>query len=267
MSRSPSRPSARPTTPGGAVGGATTGSGGDGNGGGGGGESAFKLPDLGAVTTASPLLAWLIATGGGILLFLVLMRRSNKDEEDSSGALLMAAGGAATMEAPRPMVDMPPMAPVAAASAKPKQPKPVRKAAAPPPDESKRKKPAGRAPKAPVAPVATIAASSAPAPVTADLDNAPLASAAVVASIKPGPTGKDAPPPRKFDKPAAKDAQRTTVGYRQVRLSDAANDVGSRELARLDRGDEVEIVDSFEGFLQVRTPDGMTGWIPRQTIV
>ena len=141
--------------------------------------------------------------------------------------------------------------------------KPVRKAAAPPPDESKRKKPAARAAKAAAA--STIAASAAPAPVERDLDAAPLAAAA--ASVKPGPVGKDAAAPRKFDKPPAKDAQRTTVGYRQVRLSDAANDVGSRELGRLDRGDEVEILDSFEGFLQVRTPDGLTGWIPRQTIV
>ena len=57
------------------------------------------------------------------------------------------------------------------------------------------------------------------------------------------------------------------MGYRRVRVSDAANDVGSRELGRLDRGDEVEVLGSFEGFLQVRTPDGVTGWIPRQTIV
>ena len=57
-----------------------------------------------------------------------------------------------------------------------------------------------------------------------------------------------------------------TIGYRRVRLSDGADDVGSRELDRLDRGDEVEILDSFEGFLQVRTPEGLTGWIPRHTI-
>ena len=27
-----------------------------------------------------------------------------------------------------------------------------------------------------------------------------------------------------------------------------------------------EILDSYEGFLQVRTPAGLTGWIPRHTI-
>jgi SH3-like domain-containing protein len=56
------------------------------------------------------------------------------------------------------------------------------------------------------------------------------------------------------------------MGYRRVRLSDAPDDVSSRELGRLDRGDEVELVDSYEGFLQVRTPDGTVGWIPRHTI-
>ena len=57
--------------------GVVTGSGDDGSGGGGGG-SAFKLPDLGIVTGASPIFAWLIATAGGILLFMFLMRRSEQ---------------------------------------------------------------------------------------------------------------------------------------------------------------------------------------------
>ena len=38
-------------------------------------------------------------------------------------------------------------------------------------------------------------------------------------------------------------------------------------LGRLDRGDEVEVIGSYEGFLQVNTPDGLTGWIPRHTIL
>ena len=74
-------------------------------------------------------------------------------------------------------------------------------------------------------------------------------------------------PPRVFDKPPAKDAERAKVGYRRVRISSKPDAVRSLELGRLDRGDEVEIVDSYEGFLQVRTPDGITGWIPRHTIV
>ena len=63
-------------------------------------------------------------------------------------------------------------------------------------------------------------------------------------------------PPRVFDKPPAKDAERAKIGYRRVRISSKPDSVRSLELGRLDRGDEVEIVDSYEGFLQVRTP----GW-------
>ena len=74
-------------------------------------------------------------------------------------------------------------------------------------------------------------------------------------------------PPRTFAKPPAKDAERAKIAYRRVRISSRPDAVRSRELGRLDRGDEVEIVDSYEGFLQVRTPDGITGWIPRHTIV
>ena len=74
-------------------------------------------------------------------------------------------------------------------------------------------------------------------------------------------------PPRVFDKPPAKDAERAKIGYRRVRISSKPDSVRSLELGRLDRGDEVEIVDSYEGFLQVRTPDGITGWIPRHTTV
>ena len=57
-----------------------------------------------------------------------------------------------------------------------------------------------------------------------------------------------------FDKPPAKGVERLKMAYRRVRISDAPDDVSSRELGRLDRGDEVELVDSYEGFLQVRTP-------------
>ena len=59
-----------------------------------------------------------------------------------------------------------------------------------------------------------------------------------------------------FEKPPAKGVERATVGYHQVRISSKPDALRSEELGRLDRGDEVEIVDSYEGFLQVRTPDG-----------
>ena len=70
-----------------------------------------------------------------------------------------------------------------------------------------------------------------------------------------------------FDKPPPKGVERAKVGYRRVRISSEPDAVRSIELGRLDRGDEVEILESHEGFLQVRTPDDITGWILRHTIV
>jgi hypothetical protein len=72
---------------------------------------------------------------------------------------------------------------------------------------------------------------------------------------------------RTFDRPPADDAERVKVGYHGVRISARPDAFHSTSLGRLDRGDEVEILDSYEGFLQVRTPDDITGWIPRHTIV
>jgi hypothetical protein len=74
-------------------------------------------------------------------------------------------------------------------------------------------------------------------------------------------------PARTFDKPPADGAERVRVGYHGVRVSARPDAFHSTSLGRLDRGDEVEILDSYEGFLQVRTPDDITGWIPRHTIV
>jgi len=97
--------------------------------------------------------------------------------------------------------------------------------------------------------------------------------AAVVAAVAAaGPTvpAGDASPVtelRTFDTPPAKGAERAVVGYHKVRLSSKPDGLRSVELGRLQRGDEVEIVDSYAGFLQVRTPDDITGWVPRHTIV
>ena len=78
---------------------------------------------------------------------------------------------------------------------------------------------------------------------------------------------KAAEGPQKFDRPAAAGVERLTINYRRVRVSEGPDEVNTRELGRLDRGDEVEVVGSHEGFLQVVAPDGLTGWIPRLSIV
>ena len=60
---------------------------------------------------------------------------------------------------------------------------------------------------------------------------------------------------------------RSTVAYRLVRVTDGPNDQESTEIGRLDRGDEVEVIGDLEGYLKVRTPTGLEGWVPRMVLV
>jgi Bacterial SH3 domain len=71
---------------------------------------------------------------------------------------------------------------------------------------------------------------------------------------------------RAFTTAPANGVERVIVGYRRVRISSKPDAVRSLELGRLERGDEVEILESYEGFLRIRTPDGITGWVQRHTV-
>ena len=103
---------------------------------------------------------------------------------------------------------------------------------------------------------------------TADVGIAGLASPMPATAVDEGRASLAAPiAPRTFPKPPARDVERARIGYHQVRISSKPDAVRSVERGRLDRGDEVEILDSYEGFLEIRTPDGITGWILRHTIV
>ncbi len=73
--------------------------------------------------------------------------------------------------------------------------------------------------------------------------------------------------PRVFATRPTAGAERVKVGYRRVRVSSKPDAVRSVELGRLEQGDEVEILESYEGFLRVQTPDGIVGWIQRHTVV
>jgi hypothetical protein len=74
--------------------------------------------------------------------------------------------------------------------------------------------------------------------------------------------GPVARPPIKFAKSAKRGVDRRTVTYRLVKLADRPEDLYSPEIARLDRGDEVEVI-GFQGdYVRVRTADGLVGWIP-----
>ena len=81
------------------------------------------------------------------------------------------------------------------------------------------------------------------------------------------PARPAAPPAaRAFDRPPAAGVERLRIAYSRVRLSSLPDDLRSAELGRLDRGDEVELVDSHEGYLLVRTPAGVTGWVHRHAL-
>lgn len=73
--------------------------------------------------------------------------------------------------------------------------------------------------------------------------------------------------PIRFTSPPSKGVVRSTVAYRLVRVTDGPDDHESNEIGRLDRGDEVEVIGDREGFLKVRTPTGLEGWVPRMVLV
>jgi hypothetical protein len=200
-----------------------------------------------------PLIFGLAVAVGGMGLFLVAARRRSRRSDDLVLAGVPGAGAAVTGAAVA--------APAAAKVAPAPKAAPAKVAAAP------------AAP-----PIIPAAAAAAAADVVGDAalddelapvdEDAPLkksrkprkaapimAASAVAAEVKT------------FDKPPPKGVERAKVGYRRVRISSEPDAVRSTELGRLDRGDEVEILESHEGFLQVRTPDNITGWILRHTIV
>jgi SH3-like domain-containing protein len=72
--------------------------------------------------------------------------------------------------------------------------------------------------------------------------------------------------PVRFDGPPAVGVERREVRYRLVRVCDGRDDLRSEELGRVDRGDEVDILGEEDGYLRIRTPQGVEGWIPRIAI-
>jgi len=70
-------------------------------------------------------------------------------------------------------------------------------------------------------------------------------------------------PPLRFDKPPARGVERRVIGYRRVRVSAGPDDLRTPQVDRIDRGDEVELIGEAEGYLRIRTPNGVEGWVPR----
>jgi hypothetical protein len=103
--------------------------------------------------------------------------------------------------------------------------------------------------------------------------------AAVAMAVEPPPFPPppvDSPPPwqvltgrapSRFDDAPKSGVERRTISYRFVRVSDGPDDLRSREIGRVDRGDEVEVLGDQDGMLRVRTAGGLEGWVPRVVIV
>jgi hypothetical protein len=149
--------------------------------------------------------------------------------------------------------------------------------AAPGPAPKAKRTPRGKAPMAAAIAAATATpdahdAAMDPTPAVVDAtswevsDDAPLAAtSAAYAATKAALAEPSAA--RTFAQPPGKGVERATIRSRLVRFNAEPDDLRSAELDRLDRGDEVEILGSYEGFLNVRVPDGTEGWIHRAALV
>ncbi|HSK51642.1 MAG TPA: SH3 domain-containing protein [Clostridia bacterium] len=56
------------------------------------------------------------------------------------------------------------------------------------------------------------------------------------------------------------------VEYRMVRVADRPDDLEAEELGRLDRGDEVDVLERARGYALVSTPNGLRGWVEAATL-
>lgn len=83
-------------------------------------------------------------------------------------------------------------------------------------------------------------------------------------SLTSGSRGRE---PLRFHAPARPGVERRTIAYHLVRMADQPDDTTSSEICRLDRGDEVEVIGEHEGFLRVRTPTGLEGWVQRMVLI
>ena len=199
-----------------------------------------------------PLLFVLLAASASafLLLFLVRRRRGGEDEE-------------VVPTQPDVFKDQAPVGPVVAAAA----------VAASPFDEDAPL--ASARPVAKGAPIVATAPLIVPPPPKPAAKGRSAATTKATAATKATPaataaaaaTAAEARPPVVFGAKPPKGVERLKVGYKRVRISAEPDEVRSPELGRLERGDEVEVLASHEGFLQVRTPEGITGWIRRTAIL
>jgi hypothetical protein len=65
---------------------------------------------------------------------------------------------------------------------------------------------------------------------------------------------------------AGSEHERRRIRYRMVRLSDSPDEILGQEIGRLDEGDEVELLERWGLYWQVRTPVGEIGWVHKMTL-
>lgn len=65
---------------------------------------------------------------------------------------------------------------------------------------------------------------------------------------------------------SATDVERRRIRYRLVRVSSIPDEIMGEEVARLDRGDEVELIRSAGAYWLVKTPYGDEGWVHQMTL-
>src|SRR5439155_24300722 len=70
-----------------------------------------------------------------------------------------------------------------------------------------------------------------------------------------------------FETAPAKGVGRPAIGYHQGPVSAGPDDGRTAELGRVDRGDEIELIGEDAGYVQVPTPTGLEGWVPRVVIL
>jgi hypothetical protein len=72
--------------------------------------------------------------------------------------------------------------------------------------------------------------------------------------------------PMRFRTPTADGIDRRQVVYRLVRVGSEPDELAGEELGRVDRGDEVEVIDRKGAYCFIQAPDGVAGWVHRTTL-
>jgi hypothetical protein len=72
--------------------------------------------------------------------------------------------------------------------------------------------------------------------------------------------------PLQFIAPPTEGIDRRVVAYNLVRMASEPDELLGEEVGRLDRGDEVDVLDKRGVYLLVQAPDGSRGWVHRTTL-